>query len=214
MFTDIVFPSNNEDKFIAMAQILGYKSICFAYNFDKNNINKSLDLIKNKQESAKLKIYTAILANFNKISRAKKLVELVLVQNSEKNREVLEKSEASVLFELESQNKRDFMHHRASGLNHILCSLANKNRKIIGFSFNSILNSKYKAQTLGRISQNIRLCRKYKVKTLIGSFAQTPFEMRSPYDLISLFVVLGMHPKDAKDSISMNLSNSLNENKL
>ena len=39
--------------------------------------------------------------------------------------------------------------------------------------------------------QNIDLCRKYKVKMLIASFAKDPSGMKSPHDLISLFKVLG-----------------------
>ncbi len=201
MFIDIVFPNNNEDEFIALTPKLGYNALCFSYKFDRNKIDKYKESIKNKQSKTKLKLYLGILADFNEINKAKKHADLVLVQNSEKNREVLEKSKADILFDLETQNRRDFIHHRASGLNQVLCKLANANKKTIAFSFNSILNSKNRAQLLGRISQNIRLCRKYKVKTLISSFAKNPFEMRSVYDLINLFVVLGMHPREAKDSL-------------
>ena len=203
MFIDVVFPDNNEREFISIASKLGYNSLCFVYKFDKNKIAKYKELIKNQQKNTKLKLYLGILAEFNEINKAKKHADLILVQNSEKNREVLEKSKADILFDLETQNKRDFIHHRASGLNHILCNLANKNNKIIAFSLNSILNSKNKAQVLGRISQNIKLCRKYKVKTLISSFAKNPFEMRSVSDLMNLFVVLGMHQKEAKDSLKI-----------
>ena len=125
---------------------------------------------------------------------------MVLVQNSEKNREVLESGKADILFDLEAQNKRDFMHHRASGLNHILCTFAKKNDLKIGLSFSSILKSSDRHQLVGRMSQNIKLCRKYKVKMCIASFAKKPYEMRSPNDLMSLFETIGMHPKEAKDS--------------
>lgn len=211
MFTDVVFPNNNEDEFISIATKLGYNALCFVYEFDRNKIDKYKELIKNEQSKTKLKLYLGFLVYFNEINKAEKHAELILVQNSEKNREVLEKSKADLLFDLETQNKRDFIHHRASGLNHVLCNLANKNKKIIGFSFNSILNSKNRWQLLGRISQNIKLCRKYKVKTLIASFARNPFKMRSVSDLISLFVALGMHQKEAKDSLRNIFNNKNNQ---
>ena len=160
MFIDLVFPDNNEDEFISIDSKLGYNALCFAYKFDSNNSDKYNELIKNKQKNTKLKLYFGILANFDEINRAKKFADLVLARSSEKNREVLESSKADILFDLEAQSREDFLHHRASGLNHVLCSLANKNRKIIGFSFSSVLNSRNRAQVLGRISQNIKLCRK------------------------------------------------------
>ena len=45
--------------------------------------------------------------------------------------------------------------------------------------------------------KNIMLCRKYKVKTVTASFAENPFGMRSPYDVMSLFKNLGMGHKEA-----------------
>ena len=202
MFIDVVFPDNNEDEFISIASKLGYNALCFAYKFGSNTNGKYTESIKNRKDNAKIKLYFGILANFNEINKAKNNAGLVFARGSEKNREVLESSKADILFDLETQSRGDFLHHRASGLNHVLCSLANKNRKIIGFSFSSVLNSRNRAQMLGRISQNIKLCRKYKVRTLIASFAGNPYEMRSPYDLMSLFEVLGMHHKEAKESLT------------
>jgi RNase P/RNase MRP subunit p30 len=49
--------------------------------------------------------------------------------------------------------------------------------------------------------QNIDFCRKYKIKTAIASFARNPYEMRGPRDLMSFGIVLGMHPKEANDSL-------------
>ena len=32
---DIVIPNNNEKEFVSIAEKLGYKTLCFLYNFDK-----------------------------------------------------------------------------------------------------------------------------------------------------------------------------------
>ena len=45
--------------------------------------------------------------------------------------------------------------------------------------------------------QNVRLCRKYKVRMVLASFAHDPWEMRSAYDLLAFGQVLGMTPKEA-----------------
>ena len=51
---------------------------------------------------------------------------------------------------------------------------------------------------MGRIMQNIRLCRKYNVSMVFASFAEAKWEMRSAKDLMSFAVLLGMTPKEAK----------------
>jgi RNase P/RNase MRP subunit p30 len=109
------------------------------------------------------------------------------------------------MFGFEESERKDTMHQRYSGLNNVLCELAFRNKVKIAFSFSSILNTSgaQRATLFGRMMQNISLCRKYKVKTLVGSFARSTFEMRSAKDLQSLFIVLGMHPKEAKDAMSL-----------
>ncbi len=200
MYSDIVFPNENEKEFLEIAGKLGYKSLVFAYN-GMDKMPKNLhELI----EKSKIKITTAIVAEEKQIQKAKKNANIILVKSSGNDRWVLEKSSADILFGLEAAQKKDFMHHRASGLNQVLCKIAAKKGKIIAFDFSTVLNSKgmLRAQIIGRMMQNIRFCRKYKVKTAIASFAKTPYGMRSPEDLASFATVLGMHPKEAKESVS------------
>ena len=39
--------------------------------------------------------------------------------------------------------------------------------------------------------QNIALCQKYKVKTMIGSFSEKPFDLRASHDVMGIFKLLG-----------------------
>lgn len=103
---------------------------------------------------------------------------------------------------LERSSGRDFMHYRNSGLNQVLCKLAKRNNIAIGFNFNDILKDK---PNMGRMIQNIRLCRKYKVRMVLASFASNVYEMRNPKDLMSFGISLGMTEKDAKDAVSVNI---------
>ena len=93
-------------------------------------------------------------------------------------------------------NRRDFVHHRNSGLNQVLCKLAKDNDIAIGFSLSSVLRSKEKGKYIGRMMQNIRLCRKYKVKMVIGSFAENKNEIRGLQDIQAFFKVIGMTGKE------------------
>ncbi|MDP6139299.1 MAG: hypothetical protein QGI89_04355, partial [Candidatus Woesearchaeota archaeon] len=61
---DIVIPKNNEEDFVAIAEKLGYKGLCFLYNYN-DYLNKQKNF-----ETKKIKIYTGVLAenkNINKI---------------------------------------------------------------------------------------------------------------------------------------------------
>lgn len=188
---DIVIPANNEMEFTAIAEKLGYKGICFLYSLN-GYLNKQE---KPKKPSESIQIYSGILANAKDISKIKEKLKngkvFVAVRSSNNDRDVMERSKADMIFCFEGNGKRDFIHQRASGLNHILCKSAKDNNLAIGFSVSSILNAGNKQVVLGRIMQNMQLCKKFRVKTAVASFAQQPFEMRNAHDIISMFKVLG-----------------------
>ncbi|MCK4521727.1 MAG: hypothetical protein KAU20_04070 [Nanoarchaeota archaeon] len=185
MQLNFVFPRNNEEEFIKVAEKLGCKKLCFVYD-----LNKYKD-VKRRKFNTKLRLEYGILTDEKNIKKAKKLSNYVLVKASDNNRHIIEKNRNIILFGLETDQKRDFIHQRRSGLNHILCNLANKNNIKIGFSFGLLLNSDElsRAKMIGRAIQNIRLCKKYKVDIIISSFSSNPFDLRNVKDLISLFAV-------------------------
>ena len=200
MFVDIVFPDGNEKEFIELASRLGYAGLCFVYD----SPTKEHEKIKKLQENTKLNLYLGSSITPRDLNKTKKTTYINFIKSSHKDRFVLEKNRAGVLYSLEENPKEDFMHHRASGLNQVLCKLANKNSVIIGFSFNTLLqNKKNLRRILGRMMQNIFLCRKYQVKTMVSSFTKKPYEMRSASDIISLFHILGMDKKEIKNSFTI-----------
>lgn len=186
---DIVFPNNNEAQFIKMAELLGYSKLVFVYAH-RNDSDFS---------SSKIKIEKAILS---KPSDANRSNGTIIVESSEIDRQMFESKRVSMIFNLENQ-KRDSMHYRNSGLNQVLCKLANKNNIKIGVALSNLLRAEdmLLSQLLGRIMQNIVLCRKYKVDIALASFAHVPYEMRAPRDIISLGICLGMHQSDAKRAV-------------
>ncbi len=194
---DIVFPNRNEHEFFIMAQRLGYAGLILVYP-SKQSADSS------PKPPAGLHVKTAVLADPRKAYQLREQGILTFVQCSDQDRPVLERGSAEVLFGAESTQPKDFMHQRGSGLNHIMCELAHKNKVAIGFSFADVLASygSQRAQLLGRMMQNIRLCRKYKTTMVIGSFAHDPWKMRSPHDLQAFFIVLSMHPREVKNAMS------------
>lgn len=188
---DIVFPQSNEEEFLRIAERLGTSKICFIYflkDFDSGK--KKLSELQSK---TKINLSAGIIIkNIGEVQKAKQKTEFIIAECSEDARQFLENKSIQLVFGLENSARKDSFHHRNSGLNQVLCSLAKKNDITIGFNFSSILNSTGRQRTvvLGRISQNLRFCRKYKINTALLSFAKQPYEMRSLHDLKSLERIL------------------------
>ena len=138
--------------------------------------------------------------SFHKVLNAKQF-HIVEGLSEENNRKSVENKQVDILIAPERAGKKDRFTQRDSGLNHVLCVLARENDVAIGFSFSDLLNSSHRYILLGRMLQNVRLCRKYKVRMVVASFAKDPWEMRSAHDLLAFALVLGMAPKEAKQAL-------------
>ena len=180
-----------KDKFsIQLAKQLGLSGLFF--------VDEDVVIIKasNKAEVRKL------------IQKARIKFPIVCLQGSrdEINREAVE-AKADILLspEFSREKERDFMEYKNSGLGTVICKLASKNNVAVGINFSDILQAEgnYREILLGRIRQNVNLCRKYKVNMLLASFASSSFEMRSVIDLRALAEQLGMTPAEAKNSLSL-----------
>src|SRR3989338_7200883 len=180
MNIDLVFPRKNENAFLKVAESLGYDILIFAYE-------KKEEVPLKKITHEKIKVMTAC----NEKARN---ADMIIAKHSEQDRNVIEKREVSVLYDLETEKRKDFLHQRASGFNHIHAALCREKKVKILFSHNIILKAKNRGQILGRMMQNIWLCRKYKVPFALASCATSPLEMRAPHDLKALGIILGMHP--------------------
>jgi|SRR3989338_320398 len=192
---DIAVPSGNEQEFLEMGKGLGYKGICFLYRLNDYFNADCSSANRDAKRTLTIKTYKGIIADAGEAGRLKLRLKgekaFVAIKSNGEDMEIVKDRKANLIFSFEGALRKDFMHHRASGLNHILCRLAKENSISIGFSLNSLLNSNNSSVTLGRLMQNIMLCQKFRVDTAIASFATKPFEMRSPHDLESLFRVLG-----------------------
>ncbi|MBS3104706.1 hypothetical protein J4234_00445 [Candidatus Woesearchaeota archaeon] len=198
MTADIALPRNNEGEFTEVAAKLGIKKLIFLYDFDgyyKNEMQEKLNSIKNK----KINLQIGFIVNQKNINKAFKTSKMLVAKSSDNDRLLIESKKIKLIYGFEETYKKDFLHQRASGLNHIICELARKNNVAIGFSYSSLFNKNNQALIMGRMMQNIALCQKYKVKTIIGSFSEKPFDMRQHHDVMSLFTVLGMNGKTTKN---------------
>lgn len=180
-YIDIVFPKNNETSLINKARKLGYSGLIFVY--EDSNIPREIPQVHD------FEIFVGVLTNkldsFRKSTKFKK--NLLLSNDNSIN---IIKQRPNVLFDIEEE--KDSMHQRKSGLNQVLCKLMKERNVSYGISINSILRSGNRAQLMGRIMQNVRLCQKYKVNIVVGSFASSSNEMRNPDDIESLLRLFGV----------------------
>ena len=186
---DIVFPEKNEAEFIEMAKRLGYDSLCFVYR---------TEIPENLPDAKGISICTAALDN------EKLKADFYFSQDIKTIREKIEGARFKLFFSLEAHSEPDFIHHRNSKMNQVFANIASEKDKIIAFDFNAILNSLgiVRARYLGRMMLNVSLCRKYKVKMCLASFAKSPFEMRAPMDLMSFGRILGMSGEEVRNAFS------------
>lgn len=110
---------------------------------------------------------------------------IVLGMNDEINRACLEHKKTTALLSPEYDRKKDFINYRNSGLNQVLCKIARDNKKTIIESFSSILDAdkKNKAIILGRMLQNARLCKKYKVNFMFSNIIDNLDKLISGYEI-------------------------------
>ncbi len=175
---DFVFPENNEEEFIKIAEKLGIKELVFVYT-DKSKIKK---IINHK---------TALLVS-PKQGVKSKIADYFIIKSGEDDRYALEKVKPDFMYGFEFWSDKDRMHQRVSGLNDVFCRLAAKNNVKILFPFSEFLEQPFyrKPLILGRLMQNKKLCKKYKVHLEIVSFAKKPYQLRKKMDLDSLFRIL------------------------
>ncbi|MBS3159071.1 hypothetical protein J4206_07340 [Candidatus Woesearchaeota archaeon] len=209
MHIDFVFPQNNEEELIGIASSFGYAAVCFCYEYNASNNNlmrEKIRALKSKSNVTNLKVYSAVLCDEKTISKAKDF-DFIIFKANKDLRINLEKfwRKIDFVYGAESVSSKDSMHNRNSGLNQILCKMLDECGIKLILSFKDIitLDNKKFAQFIGRVKQNIKLARKYKLEVKLGSFAQNIYGMRSKHDLIALLIVLGMHPKEAKNSMSL-----------
>lgn len=113
---------------------------------------------------------------------------------------------AAVVFNSEYLFEEDDLHFRRGGLDEQLLSKAKEKKIGIGFSFSDFINirdARIRANVLGRMEQNVRLCRKYKLRMAVASLARNRWEMRHANDLLAFARTIGMTGKEAKEALDL-----------
>lgn len=106
-----------------------------------------------------------------------------------------------MLYDLEILDERhDNMHHRNSGLDSTVAKLCATHDVLVGINLANLRTLDPK--TIGRVQQNIALCRQHKAAMAVYSDAKHAEELPYETDVRSLLITLGMTPGEAKDACS------------
>lgn len=103
---------------------------------------------------------------------------------------------ADFVYGLELSKRKDFMHQRNSGLNHILAKQLHQKDIVVCFGLSYALDD---LNILGRMRQNVKLCRKYNVKMVYASFAKNEYDLRSEHDLQYFAKAIGFNSLEIKN---------------
>ena len=123
-----------------------------------------------------------------------KNLKILYIPDYNKKRQAVERKQVNILLNPHLITSKDSLHYRRSGLDQVLCSMMHNNNIAMAFTFDSMNNH----IEIGRVMQNITLCRKYKVKVLFFTFAKNMYELRARLDIIAFLETLGMTPSEAK----------------
>lgn len=188
---DVVFPKNNEEEFIELAEKLGIKSLVFVYDSNKKFY---------KSKDNKIKIFNGLEIN-DKNKGLKNTADITFAKGDDlNNRQIVESVKPDVIYSAEGSRSKDFIHQRASGFNHVIARIAKEKKVIVGFNFSDLLQGN--DLVIGRMMQNILLCRKFKLDVCIASFAKDPYDMRFLPDAKAFFETVGMSDVDSKKALS------------
>jgi RNase P/RNase MRP subunit p30 len=142
--------------------------------------------------------------------KSKKALErgLVFVDAKEHKNALLasESWNVDALLNNELNDGRDPLYNKSSGLDEVMCkSMSERNISYIINLQNIILSrGSQRVKLLSRISQNVMLCKKYKVNTVISCCAQDKYEIRTPMDSASVGVLVGMDFQQSLFSVTKN----------
>ena len=111
------------------------------------------------------------------------------------------KAGINLLVDLELLDSRpDHLHHRNSGLDTTSAKQCAANKVLVGINLANL--RAMNPVVLGRVQQNIALCRKHGANMCVFSNAKSAAEFAQPQDVLSLLRVLGMSPLQAKQTLT------------
>ncbi len=173
---DLAIPNKNEKELLARSKQLNSK-LKFLYEVKtKKELPKDCGVLVKVEKLADLKLADKFLP---------KTFVVVAAEEKELVRAACSKKSVSAVTHLATATGRDHTHYRRGNVNQVTAKLAAENKVdyIVDFSRILALEGRARELLLGRIKQNIKIFKKYKVPVSVASFARNEYELRNLKDL-------------------------------
>lgn len=178
---DFAIPKSNEKELKARAKELGLE---LTFLYEPKKVPKGSGVLIRAEKALDLR-------RADKFSKA---IIVVATSNEDVIRAACSKKNITYITNLTTSTGRDHTHYRRGNVNQVIAKLCKQNK--IGYlvDFNHILELEGRERELiiGRIKQNIKIFKKYKVPCKVASFAKNEYELRNMKDLEALGRVLGL----------------------
>lgn len=143
------------------------------------------------------------MINTKDINAARKLIKteskpvIVLSQDNEFNRKIVEQGGFDILLSPERGDRKDGLRQLDSGLNEVLARIAKKKGISLGIDLAELvsLDKKERSVRLSRIKQNIQLCKKTGMSLKLVNY-------RDKRSAMAFLVTLGASTSQAKEAIT------------
>lgn len=216
MFVLVKFNQNLKENLLEMRKYFLTAVILFEISLNnKMQIRDDLDKILKICDENNFK-YKAICVKINNIENSTIGFVNSLRQNfdlvigfgglNKVNRLFLESCNVDFLQDPQNsifKSKIDFIHHFNSGINQVLAKFASFKGQDFIFSLNFTRNKKVFLKEIGRINQNLRFARKYKISSYINFIIEDKFDIKSIVELRGIYSFFDLSTQQKQ--ISFNL---------
>ncbi len=139
-------------------------------------------------------IETSNIEKFKQLLKKEEGIKIVRAQDDLFNRKALEYGKFDVLLGIENLNRKMTLRQLDSGLNPFLASIMAKHGISLGIDLETIraLDIRKKGNLMAQIAQNVKLCRKERVKLAL-------FGVKDKKDAYSLLQALGASSQQTKE---------------
>jgi RNase P/RNase MRP subunit p30 len=170
---EFVIVNENEKELISRALELGWDSIVLLYKYSK-------DLVLPKISSDFVKV--GVFLDKEILNKDFSGFEFVVALGTRFSK--LPKGVTHVIFN-EFEDEKDFIHQRRSGLNHVFLK-DYKGKILIGYN----IHPNRQTAVIGRMMQNVKLCKKFKVEISLCSLTSGSINLRHVGDVNAFMRVL------------------------
>ncbi len=192
---------------------LGWRGVCIVRPFDQGFKLFASGILELRKKS-EIEVLTGARISAKEPGEVQKRArsalesgaEIILVAGGDEeiNRAAAECWEVDVLCHPERVSGKDLMDQKFSGIDDVMARFMAERGIALEISLSELLScyGTARAQLMGRMRQNIMLAKKYGTPIVLTSGAKDRFGMRSPQDLYSVGITLGMDAGLAKKALS------------